>query len=201
MTASYKFIYLASQSPRRQELLRQLDVDFQQVENDFDETVLPNELAEQYVSRLAKGKALAATQKLQVFDAPVLSADTVVVLDGECLGKPKNAIDAAQMLARLSGKKHQVMTSVFVCDQVQQAQALSVSSVMFDRLNDAMIEAYCKTLEPLDKAGSYAIQGKAASFIKRLEGSYSGVMGLPLFETRQLLDKFGVKSFLNYQNS
>lgn len=201
MATSYQYIYLASQSPRRQELLRQLDIEFQWIDNDFDETALPNETPKEYVSRLAKGKALAAIKKIANLKAPVLSADTVVVLDGECLGKPENLLDAAHMLSRLSGKQHQVMTSVCVCDDIQTAQALSVSSVTFSKLTDEMIDAYCKTQEPLGKAGSYAIQGKAASFIRMLEGSYSGVMGLPLFETRQLLEKFGVKSFLNRQNS
>lgn len=201
MASLYDFIYLASQSPRRQELLRQLEVEFRWVDNDFDEIALPNEAPKEYVSRLAKGKALAAAKKIANLNAPVLSADTVVVLDDKCLGKPRDLSDAAQMLSRLSGKKHQVMTSVCVCDEKQTAQALSVSSVSFTRLTDEMIESYCRTEEPLGKAGSYAIQGKAASFIQMLEGSYSGVMGLPLFETRQLLEKFGVKSFLNHSNS
>ncbi len=211
MPNQYKEIYLASNSPRRKELLTQLGVAFTHINNEFDESQLPNETPLEYVERLARGKALSAKQNLASSDhlntkslesannhqAPILAADTIVVLDNEVLGKPADKQDAVKTLTKLSGKTHQVLTSVVVVDADMQMQRTSQSSVTFENISLKQITAYCDTLEPMGKAGSYAIQGVAASFIKRLVGSYSGVMGLPLFETRQMLDEFNVKYLLN----
>lgn len=193
-------IYLASNSPRRKELLTQLGVNYIHLVNDFDETILPNEAAQEYVERLAIGKAKSASQSLEEFKFPILAADTIVVLGGEneeILGKPNNLDDAAKMLTCLSGKSHEVMTSVVIMNEQQIGQRTSISRVTFAELTPQQIESYCQTQEPMGKAGSYAIQGVAASFVERLEGSYSGVVGLPLLETRQLLEQFQVKYLLS----
>ncbi len=185
-------IYLASLSPRRCELLDQIKVNYQQIAVSVDETPYSQESAPDYVRRLALTKARAG--RLAVSTAcPVLGADTVIVYDKQLLGKPVDEDDARRMLRILSGNKHQVMTAVAVVTPTREKIRLSISRVHFRRLSEADIQAYIKTGEPLDKAGSYAIQGLASIFIKHLEGSYSGVMGLPLYETANLLTEMGIK--------
>ena len=180
-------LFLASQSPRRQELLNQLGVHFAVRSQDVAENHQPGEKPEVFVQRLAVEKAAAVQQALSSTEQrPVLGADTVVVIDGEILGKPATRGNAITMLQRLSGRSHQVMTGVAVVSR-QQSVCVNVSEVTFRQLSLEEIEAYWNTGEPVDKAGSYAIQGYAAAFITKLVGSYSGVMGLPLFETAQLL--------------
>lgn len=184
-------LVLASTSPRRRELLTQLGVNFEVLAIAVDEQPLPGELATDHVCRLALAKARAAAAQL----APqvcVLGADTVVVLDGEIFGKPVDRDDAAAMLRRLSGRTHTVLSAVARMQGGAHIVHLSESQVTFRTLLPAEIAAYCDTGEPLDKAGAYAIQGLAAAFIRHLEGSYSGVMGLPLFETADLLAGAGV---------
>ncbi len=195
--AEYSKIFLASNSPRRKELLTQLGVAFEQVINDFDETPMVDENAVDYVERLALGKAQSAQKYISDSRTPILAADTIVVLDGQLLGKPKDSSDAINTLKQLSGKEHQVLTSVVLMTEDKLLQKTSANKVKFEDISEELIEAYCKIGEPMDKAGSYAIQGVAASFIELLHGSFSGVMGLPLNETRQMLDKIGVKYLLN----
>lgn len=178
-------IYLASRSPRRQELLNQIDVEFEIVDIDIDESWDGHEKPESYVLRIALEKARAGNA-FSDEDYPVLAADTAVVLDGQILGKAENKEDARSMLKQLSGKTHTVLCAVSLIHK-QEKTLLNTSSVTFKKLTQKEIDDYCETDEPVGKAGGYAIQGKAAIFIKRLEGSYSGVMGLPLFETQQLL--------------
>lgn len=181
-------LVLASASPRRRELLAQIGVQFTVMVADIDETPWLNELADTYVARMALEKAQAVRRRLSVAQ-PVLAADTSVVIDGDILGKPENRGDALSMLARLSGRTHQVYTALTLIDfKGQEHQRLSVSQVTFRGLSEAERVAYWGTGEPTDKAGAYAIQGRAAVFVARLEGSFSGVMGLPLYETAQLLD-------------
>ncbi len=185
-------LFLASQSPRRQELLNQLGVHFAVRSQDVAENHQPGEKPEVFVQRLAVEKAAAVQQALSSTEQrPVLGADTVVVIDGEILGKPATRGNAITMLQRLSGRSHQVMTGVAVVSR-QQSVCVNVSEVTFRELSLEEIEAYWDTGEPADKAGSYAIQGYAAAFITKLVGSYSGVMGLPLFETAQLLAQHDV---------
>ena len=201
-------VYLASRSARRRELLKQINVKFEPLllrlsaprGADVDETRHDGESPAAYVERVAREKAECALRILgmrALSHKPVLAADTVVICDDEVLGKPANPDEAASFLRRLSGRMHEVRTGVAVTSTaLQGAQALSavsVSQVTFRALDDAEIKRYCETAEPYDKAGGYAIQGLAAVFIERLEGSYSGVMGLPLAETAQLLAKAGVK--------
>lgn len=185
-------IILASGSPRRQALLRQIGVRFRQQVADVDETPLDNESAQDYVVRLAVAKACAVRQRSGDDKAPVLGADTAVVVDGRLLGKPADLAHARDMLQLLSGRRHQVLSAVALV-QDRQAVAASVSNVWFRALSEKDIEDYWKTGEPRDKAGAYGIQGIGAIFIERLEGSYSGVMGLPLYETARLLQDFGIQ--------
>ena len=197
-------IYLASKSPRRQELLNQigirftvLDVPPQDIANAdmVDETVLANENASNYVNRLSRDKANYAWQFLVLRNKPkypVLTADTTVVLNNDILGKPKNKVDAFLMIERLSGKTHQVLTSVAIRKDDFIAQVLQTSRVTFASLSQEEIMSYIGTGEPYDKAGGYGIQGVAGKFIKYIEGSYSGIMGLPLYETNELLKKAGI---------
>jgi septum formation protein len=188
-------IYLASQSSRRRELLAQLGIAHRVLVPDVNEAVLPKEAPEQYVRRLARIKAEVAAMRARekrMKDLPVLAADTAVILGKRILGKPRSAEEARSMLASLSGRTHHVLTAVALVFQGKLAVALSDTSVTFRRLAEEEIAAYVATGEPLDKAGAYGIQGRAAAFIKRIEGSYSGVMGLPLFETTQILGKFGI---------
>lgn len=189
-------IYLASQSPRRRELLEQLGVPHRVVVPDVNERALPREAPEDYVRRLARLKAEVGA--MRVLEAglpplPVLAADTAVVLGRRILGKPENDGEAAAMLARLSGRRHRVLSAVAVVFQGKLGLALSDTLVVFRRLEPAEIEAYVATGEPRDKAGAYGIQGRAAAFVRRIEGSHSGVVGLPLFETARLLRKVGIR--------
>ena len=178
-------IYLASKSPRRQQLLNQIGIDFELVDIDIDETWDGMEPAKKYVLRMAIEKAHKARTKVND-QQPILAADTAVVLDDEVLGKAKTKIEASDMLAKLSGRTHHVYSAVALITDIEQVQ-LSISRVSFRPLTTEEIDIYCETDEPLGKAGAYAIQGKAAAFIERMEGSYSGVMGLPLYETAEML--------------
>jgi nucleoside triphosphate pyrophosphatase len=185
-------LHLASQSPRRRELLSRLGLAFGVLDIDVAEQRAPTEAPEDYVRRVAREKAGAGLlQVMHVPDALVIGADTEVVLDDEVFGKPADATAAAAMLRRLSGRTHRVLSAVSVVSAGRELQALSESEVSFAELDDAMIDAYVASGEPEGKAGGYAIQGVAQRFIPRLAGSYSGVMGLPLFETAQLLQAFG----------
>ena len=194
------FIYLASQSPRRSQLLDQLGVAHQlllpsaQEDSEALEMVLPGETPRDYVQRvtvLKLGAALVRLKRLGLPDAPVLCADTTVALGDDILGKPADAQDAQRMLAHLSGRTHQVFTAVVLAWGGQVAQACSASDVVFAALEPEAIARYAETGEPMGKAGAYAVQGKAAAFIERIDGSYSGIMGLPLFETARLLRTTG----------
>ena len=190
---SEDFVYLASASPRRRELLQQIGVPFRLIGAELDETPLPGEAPVDYVSRLAAAKADAGWQRTRDTEpAPVLAADTAVVLDGRILGKPRDKLDGQNMLLELSGRRHQVLTAVAVRSSAGTEVKISGSWVTFRPLDAAEAAAYWNTGEPRDKAGGYAIQGYAAIFIADLKGSYSGVMGLPLFETAALLNAAGV---------
>ncbi len=194
-------LYLASKSPRRRELLGRLGLAFGVLEIDIPERCQPGEPAEDYVRRVAREKAGAGL--LKVVGNPsalVLGSDTEVVLDGETgadevMGKPADAADATAMLRRLSGRTHKVISAVSLVSPSREVAAVSVSKVTFATLGDAQIEAYIATGEPFGKAGGYAIQGGAEVFVTRLDGSYSGVMGLPLHGTAQLLAGFGLGPF------
>lgn len=180
-------IILASASPRRSELLRQVGVRFRVVVTDVDESVRPGEEPGEYVLRVARDKALAA-QRRERAALPVLAADTAVVLDGCILGKPVSRAEAADMLSRLAGRTHEVYSGVALARGAGAVdERINVSRVTFAPLDSAWIEAYIATGDPLDKAGAYGVQGRAAEKIARIEGSFSGVMGLPLFETCDLL--------------
>lgn len=183
-------IILASASPRRVELLQQIQVEFEQQAVDIDECWRHGEDPETFVSRLALEKAQAVVQGTT--PVPVLGSDTIVVIDSTILGKPTDIDDAARMLTLLSGKTHQVMTAVTLNYLQQTVTRLSISDVTFGDITNNEIKAYCETGESLGKAGAYAIQGMAAQFIREIRGSYSGIMGLPLYETRQLLLEFNV---------
>lgn len=182
-------ILLASASPRRRELLDQIGLDYRVAAVVLNESPLTNEAAEPYVMRLAAEKSLRAWQMGD--GLPVLAADTAVVLDDHILGKPIDKAHALAMLGSLSGRRHRVLTAVSLrC--AQHRLILSETLVQFRKLSGREIEAYWNTGEPCDKAGAYAIQGRAAQFVERIEGSYSGVVGLPLFETAQLLRQAGI---------
>jgi septum formation protein len=186
-------LYLASQSPRRRQLLAQLGVEFRLLDIDVEEVRGPGEAAGDYVRRVAREKAGAGLLEVAaVPDALVLGADTEVVLDGEVFGKPRDEADAAAMLRRLSGRRHQVVSSVALVSAAREEQATVVSEVDFAELSDVAIGRYVATGEPMGKAGAYAIQGRGEAFIRHLSGSYSGVMGLPLHDTAKLLREFGV---------
>lgn len=186
--------HLASQSPRRRELLEQLGVEFSVLAVDVPELPAAGEGPRAYVERVARDKARAGLASLSVDDrddALVLGADTEVVLDGEVFGKPRDAGDAAGMLRRLSGRTHEVISAVWLIDDGHEAGDVCVSRVRFATLDEEAIASYVATGEPFGKAGGYAIQGRGAALIQHLQGSYSGVMGLPLFETARLLREFG----------
>lgn len=184
-------IILASASPRRSELLKQIGISHRIMAVDIDETPLANESPLAYVERVAAEKS-AACQALLNDNLPVLSADTSVICDGEIMGKPLDLDHAISMLSRLSGRSHQVYSAVSLRGDAHW-QALSISEVKFKTLSTDEIIAYWQTGEPCDKAGAYAIQGLASTFIESITGSFSGVMGLPLYETAQLLAKQGIK--------
>jgi septum formation protein len=200
----FHFIYLASQSPRRSQLLEQLGVRHELLLPDADEDaealeiVLPHEAPRTYVQRVTKLKLEAALQRLQrrgLPPAPVLCADTTVALGRTILGKPTDAADAARILRTLSGQTHRVMTAVAlgtIAPAAQHTYQISESRVSFGTMTESDIADYIASGEPFGKAGAYGVQGKAAAYIARISGSYSGIMGLPLFETRQALGKLGI---------
>ena len=203
MSVSDKRIYLASRSPRRRDLLKQIGVPFELLllredlrrGADVDETPLPEESPGVYVLRVAGAKANMAVRQIALRglpQKPVLAADTTVVFDGAVLGKPEDAEHATRILRALSGREHQVLTAVAVALRDRVETQISVSSVWFRELSDADIRRYCATGEPLDKAGAYGIQGRAGAFVTRIAGSYSGIMGLPLAETAELLERFEI---------
>jgi len=188
-------LHLASRSPRRRELLARLGVPFSVLDVDIPEVRAPGEAPRDYVARVAAGKAAAGLARLgDVAGAVVIGADTEVVLGDEVFGKPADEAGAAAMLARLSGRVHHVLSAVAVRSAGRCLQALSVSEVEFAPLSQARIDAYVAGGEPMGKAGGYAIQGGAEAFVPRLSGSYSGVVGLPLFETARLLRDFGIEA-------
>lgn len=196
------FIYLASQSPRRRQLLDQLGVRYELLLPDASEdaegleVVLAGESPASYVQRVTLLKldsALARLKRRGLVPAPVLCSDTTVALGRTIYGKPKDAMDAARMLAELAGRTHRVLTAVAVGTARKQKALLSTSRVSFAPLSKKEIAAYVASGEPMGKAGAYAVQGKAAGFIDRIAGSYSGIMGLPLYETAQLLRSFGCR--------
>jgi septum formation protein len=190
---SLDFLYLASGSPRRRELLQQIGVSFRVVGTAVDEAFRVAETAPAYVLRLAAAKADAGWERSRdATDVPVLAADTAVVLDGKILGKPADRQDGEGMLRQLSGRTHEVLTAVALRTANGLQSRISRSEVTFRSIAADEARAYWETGEPSDKAGAYAIQGRAAIFIADLRGSYSGVMGLPLFETAELLRKAGV---------
>lgn len=198
-------IYLASKSPRRRELLRQIGIEFELLmlreeagrSGTVSEVPHDGEAPETYVKRIAREKAQAGwsavlTRRLPV--RPVLAADTTVTINGKILGKPANATEAMDMLRSLSGRTHEVLTAVAVILNDDMHEALSCSEVRFGELSEQALRAYCTSSEPYDKAGSYGVQGQAAQFIERISGSYSGIMGLPLYETAQLLQLAGIRT-------
>jgi septum formation protein len=196
-------LYLASRSPRRQALLTQLDIEFEPLllreaagrARDVVEKALDAEPPAHYVERMARTKAQVGRRRVEdrgLAARPVLGADTEVVLDGDVFGKPRDAEDAQRMVRRLSGRTHQVLTAVALCHQERTEVEVSVSRVTLRRLGASEIERYVASGEPYDKAGGYAVQGRAAAFISRIEGSYTGVVGLPLYETAALLARIGM---------
>jgi septum formation protein len=184
-------ICLASNSPRRRELLSQIGVSHIVMAADIDESVLPAESPRSYVVRLAREKALAIHRTGS--QLPVLAADTTVVVDGRVFGKPRDRSDAIAMLGELSGRAHEVLTAVALAGVSGVSERLSASTVRFRKISPEECEAYWHTGEPRDKAGGYAIQGLGAVFVESISGSYSGVMGLPLFETGELLQAAGIQ--------
>jgi septum formation protein len=204
---SNKRIFLASRSPRRRELLKQIGVHFELMllredarrGADVDELPLPDEAADAYVLRMAGAKAEIAArvvgQRGLLLQNPVLAADTTVELDGKIIGKATDAEHAAQILYMLSGREHRVITAIAMRCRDQLESRVSISSVWFRELSATDVRVYATSGEPLDKAGAYAIQGRGAAFVTRIEGSYSGIMGLPLAETVDLLKKFGIEIF------
>jgi septum formation protein len=184
-------IILASASPRRRELLAQIGVRFEQRVAEVDETPRRGEAPADYVARVALEKARAVQRQIRPA-VPVLGADTAVVVDAQILGKPRDAAHARDMLRLLSGRVHEVYSAVALAGTHESA-AVNCTRVWFTTIGDSEIEAYWRSGEPRDKAGGYAVQGLAAAFITRLDGSYSGVMGLPLYETARLLQYFGIQ--------
>lgn len=183
-------LYLASQSPRRRELLKQINIPFKTVHGEIDETVIAHESADDYVIRMAQSKAQAGLKNTQEAQALVMGADTAVVFEDQIFGKPDNAAHAASLLRQLSGSTHWVMSGVSLASRKRQESIVQKTQVSFRVLSDHEIHQYCLSDEPYDKAGAYAIQGRAAVFISNITGSYSSVMGLPLMETWKLLESF-----------
>ncbi len=190
-------IILASSSPRRMELLEQIRLPFEALSVDIDETRLEHESPVSFVERMALEKARAGWERSAGLQ-PVLGSDTIVVIDGEVLGKPADQVEAHNMLRMLSDKCHKVITAVALVDGGRSMIRVSHSEVCFSCLSDEVIQRYWETGEPADKAGAYAVQGMAAAFISTLNGSYSGVMGLPLRETCELLGEFGLDVTLSW---
>lgn len=195
-------IYLASRSPRRRELLAQIGVRFELLmfrgipreDPDIDEAALPGETPEDYVVRVTLAKAQAGLRRIRerhLIPHPVLAADTTVEVDGSVIGKPEHEADAVAILQRLSGRSHRVLTAVALADIDSTEHLLNVSEVRFRPLENEEIRRYVASGEPLDKAGAYGIQGRAAIFVEEIRGSYTGIMGLPLYETAILLRHFG----------
>lgn len=192
-------IYLASGSPRRKELLAQIGIRYCTIRNDIDEIPAAGESASEFALRVAVDKASAASKTLAAgTDKPVLSADTVVCLDESIMGKPEDKQHAKEMLQKLSGQQHQVHTAVALIRPADGhvETCLNTSEVIFRDIGDEELDHYWETGEPKDKAGAYAIQGIGAMFVKHISGSYSGVMGLPLYETAALLKKFGINTLI-----
>ena len=185
-------IFLASSSPRRQELLRQMGVSFRVIPQFSEEKHNVKETPEAFVSRLALEKATDGLLRQTNQQIPVLGSDTAVILDGNILGKPENKEQAVEMLLSLSDKTHRVLTAVVLKNKQKTEQILSTTEVSFAKLTREICENYWHSGEPVDKAGSYGIQGQGALFIRAINGSYSGVMGLPVYETNILLNKFGI---------
>ncbi len=196
-------IYLASRSPRRRELLAQIGVRFdvllfrsgQRFDQEVDEAVVTNETPDQYVVRVARAKAehglRLATSRQKMLSRPILAADTTLDIDGEIVGKPADGAEAGAILARLSGRIHRVLTAIAVAEGDRLEHVLSVSEVRFRSLDVEEIRRYVVSGEPMDKAGAYGIQGRAAMFVAEIRGSHSGIVGLPLCETVLLLRRFG----------
>lgn len=198
-------IWLASKSPRRADLLTGMGVSFEVLQftdgdgalYEVDESVMPGELPRDYVRRVALDKALHAVSYVReqgLDERPLLSADTTVAIGNRILGKPADAAEAREMLQTLSDQTHEVLTAVIVVDGDQIRQALSVSHVRFAPLSDETIEAYIATGEPFDKAGAYGIQGAAGKFVAEMQGSFTGIMGLPVDETAQLLESLNLQA-------
>jgi septum formation protein len=196
-------IFLASRSARRRDLLKQIGISYEIVllredltrGADVDETPYANEAPDAYVLRMATMKAQVASHylgKRTLPSTPVLAGDTIVVSDGRIIGKPADREDAVRMLLALAGREHQVLSSVAICAGARTERAISTSRVWFKPMSEEEIRRYVATGEPLDKAGAYAIQGRAAVFVQHIQGSYSGIMGLPLAETAELLTRVGV---------
>ena len=192
-------LYLASASPRRHDILNQIGVPHHVLEvpapPGADEPQLAHETAESYVLRTATEKAVRARHWIireALTDLPILSADTTVILDGEILHKPTDTDDAARMLSLLSGRTHEVRTAIVLADQKRLLDDVAITAVTFKSLSPAEIRWYCESREPMGKAGAYGIQGLGGAFVSRIEGTYTGVMGLPVFETLRMLEAFGV---------
>ncbi|WP_145591931.1 Maf family protein [Yersinia rochesterensis] len=182
-------LYLASGSPRRRELLTLLDVPFEVLKTDVEELRRPEESAQEYVQRLAQDKARAGVM-VAPQDLPVLGADTIVVLNGQVLEKPRDKAHAQEILSALSGQQHQVITAVSLADKQEVLSTMVVTDVTFRVLSQLEISDYIATGEPMDKAGAYGIQGKGGCFVRTISGSYHAVVGLPLVETHELLSHF-----------
>jgi len=189
---SRQSIILASGSPRRRELLKQLAVNFEVASADIDESLIEGEAPRDYVLRLSRKKALEGFRQCGG-RLPVLGSDTIVLLDGEILGKPESRKEAEAMLMRLSARTHQVYSGVALALKPDNVlDTLNITSVTFGDMPLAWVRQYCQSDEPMDKAGAYAVQGATGQYIRHIEGSYSGVMGLPLYETAQLLRRAGL---------
>jgi nucleoside triphosphate pyrophosphatase len=194
MANSNKPMILASSSPRRRELLKQIGVDFRIIVADIDETIREDECARDYVCRMAREKALEVHRHDSV-TVPVLGADTTVVVNGSILGKPVDREDAIRLLESLSARTHEVWSAVaLLIPGGKMLECLNITRVTFSELDRTWIESYCDSGDPMDKAGAYGVQGMAAQKISHLEGSYSGVMGLPLHETAEILQEAGILS-------
>jgi len=185
-------IILASASPRRRELLKQLAVTFKVAPADIDESIVAGETPTNYVLRMSREKALAGLQQ-NGGETPSLGSDTIVVLNDKIMGKPESQTEAASMLMRLSGQTHHVYSAVALASKPDKVlNTLNITAVSFGKMPMAWIKQYCQSEEPMDKAGAYAVQGGAGQYISRIDGSYSGVMGLPLYETSEILRQAGL---------